>query len=248
MASFPTFPQPTNVETPDPDGQRYAVYFAPEPGGPLASFGADWLARDGATGDARPIPSVPGITAERLTALTKSARFYGFHATLKPPFHLKPGCDQDQLADAVARLAADQTAFQVTLGVRSLGGFLALMMAPPDYRMDALADACVRNLDKFRALPSDVELARRREADLSAQQEALLQQWGYPYVMGEFRFHMTLTARLTDEAERAVLWEALAARAAPIIAEPIAIDAIALFRQPRRDAPFTMLQRFPFGA
>ncbi|NQW11877.1 MAG: DUF1045 domain-containing protein [Alphaproteobacteria bacterium] len=248
MTSFPIFPDPSDPANPDPDGPRYAIYFMPAPGSPLAELGADWLARDCASGETRPAPSVPGIEAGRLAELTESARFYGFHATLKPPFHLKPGHDQDQLAGMIERLAMGQTAFDVTLGLRSLGGFLALMITPPDYRMDALADACVRDLDAFRALPNEQELARRRDANLSAQQEALLQQWGYPYVMGEFRFHMTLSARLTDDAERALLWETLSARAAPVVAKPVTIDAIALFHQPSRGEPFNLVRRFPFAA
>ena len=65
--------------------------------------------------------------------------------------------------------------------------------------------------------------------------------------MGEFRFHMTLSARLMDDAERALLWETLSARAAPVVANPVKIDAIALFHQPRRDTPFTQVRRFPFA-
>lgn len=245
MAQFPAFPE--NEAQPEPAWPRYAVYFAPPPGSALAEFGATWLGRDCATGDERTQPAVSGIAAERLTAITKSARGYGFHATLKAPFHLKPDRTLAELEAAAAAFAATRSPFPVRLGLRSLGGFLALMLTPPDHRVTALAADAVRDLDGFRALPSDAELARRREADLSPQQEELLQRWGYPYVMGEFRFHMTLTSRLPDGPERDAIVAALEPAAAPVVAEPVSIDAIALFRQERPGGPFLMVRRFPFG-
>ena len=44
----------------------------------------------------------------------------------------------------------------------------------------------MRELDAFRAPPDDAELARRRKAGLTERQDALLMQWGYPYVFEEF--------------------------------------------------------------
>lgn len=245
MAQFPTFPD--NDARPEPAWPRYAIYYAPEPGSPLAELGAGWLGRDCATGAERPLPSVPGIAPDRLAAITESARGYGFHATLKAPFHLKAGRSLADLEAAAEVFAARRAPIPVTLGLRSLGGFLALMMTPPDHRVAALAADVVQELDGFRALPSEAELSRRREARLSAQQEALLQRWGYPYVMGEFHFHMTLTSRLPDGPERAAVVAALEPRVAPVVAEPVVIDAIALFVQERKGGPFLMVRRFPFG-
>jgi putative phosphonate metabolism protein len=246
LAQFPAFPE-TEVPV-EPTWPRYAVYYAPEPGSPLAELGTGWLGRDCATGAERPLPAVPGITPERLAAITSSARGYGFHATLKAPFHLKAGRNLAGLEAAAAGFAAARAPIPVTLGLRSLGGFLALMMTPPDHRVLALAADVVQELDGFRALPSDAELARRRESALSAQQEALLQRWGYPYVMGEFQFHMTLTCRLPDGPERAAIVTALEPRVTPVVAGPVAIDAIALFVQERKAGPFLMVRRFPFGS
>lgn len=246
MAEFPAFPE--NEAQPEPAWPRYAVYYAPEPGSPLAELGAGWLGRDCATGRERPLPEVPGIAAERFAAITDSARGYGFHATLKAPFHLKPGRGLAELEAAAAAFAEKRTPVAVRLGLRSLGGFLALMMTPPDHRVLALAADVVQELDGFRALPSDAELARRRESRLSGPQEALLQRWGYPYVMGEFQFHMTLSCRLPDGPERAAIVTALEPRVAPVVAAPVAIDAIALFVQDHKAGPFTMVRRFTFGS
>jgi hypothetical protein len=68
-----------------------------------------------------------------------------------------------------------------------------------------------------------------------------LLRWGYPYVFDDFRFHMTLTARLSgDEADRV---EA-AARDwfAPYLDRPVAIDTLALFVEPSLGAPFEVLE------
>lgn len=246
MASFPSFPP--SDDQPGPASPRYAIYYAPKPGSPLAEFGAGWLGRDCATGEERPRPEIPGVSEERFAAITRSARDYGFHATLKAPFHLKPERSLAELEAAVQAFAAARAPLIVHLGLRSLGGFLALMTSPPDSRVTALAADVVRDLDGLRALPSDAELARRREADLSAQQEALLQRWGYPYVMGEFRFHMTLSSRLPDGPERDAIVAALEPRTAAVTRDPVAIDAIALFVQERKGGPFVMVRRFPFEA
>ena len=51
----------------------------------------------------------------------------------------------------------------------------------------------------FARPPGAAELERRRKAGLSAAQEKMLLRWGYPYVLDEFRFHLTLTGRLQPE-------------------------------------------------
>ena len=202
MAIFPPFP-----DTPDADQPRYAVYFLPEPGSPLALFGSRWLGRDCATGEILAQPNVPELDSAALAELTESARNYGFHATLKAPFHLKPGQTEDDLRDAMRARAASLEAFDVGLALRDLGGFLALMMAPSNHRMTELAAVCVREFETFRAALSDRDLERRRKAKLSAQQDTLLQRWGYPYVMEEFRFHMTLSKRLADGPDEVHMYQ-----------------------------------------
>ena len=61
--------------------------------------------------------------------------------------------------------------------------------------------------------------------------------------MEEFRFHMTLTARL-DPVEGAAVGRELASVVEPLCETALTIDAISLFRQDRRDAPFRLLRRY----
>ena len=224
---------------------RYAIFFAPQSGSPLAEFGNRWLGRDpvGAEDLAQPHP--PGIDPGRMVEITQSPWRYGFHATLKPPFALKEGTTAADL-DAAARAFAARRPFEVPLKLDSLAGFLALVPAAPVPELDALAADCVREFDRFRAPPDEAELARRRAAGLTERQETLLRQWGYPYVMEEFRFHMTLTERL-DEPERSALRAALDPLVAPLVRSPLVVDAVALFEQADREAPMLLAGRYPFG-
>jgi putative phosphonate metabolism protein len=228
-------------------GGRYAVYFVPDPASLLAQLGAAWLGDDVASGASLVPPRLAGLSAERQHAITAEPRRYGFHATLKPPFALAEGCNAEALGDAVGRLAAGIPAFTAPpLRPASIAGFWALIPPEPCVGLDRLAAACVRELDGFRAPPTAAELARRRAAGLSPAQEALLERWGYPYVMGEFRFHLTLTARLSPE-EGEIVRRGLAPLVEPLCRKPLAIDAISLLHQPRRVAMFRLVRRYPLG-
>ena len=174
--------------------RRYAIYYTPAPGTPLAEFGADWLGWDSAEGRAR---SRPAGSAPAIAQITAAPRKYGFHGTIKPPFHLAEGTTVDALQEALADLCA--SAAPVTLDglhLSRLGRFLALVPTGDASALAALAGRAVKTLDAFRAPASEAELAKRRAANLSPAQEAHLLQWGYPYVLDQFRFHMTLTGRL----------------------------------------------------
>jgi putative phosphonate metabolism protein len=226
---------------------RFAVYFAPEPSSALARFGRRWLGRDAVTGMPEESPELPGFSAGQLARLTADARHYGFHATLKPPFALAAGSSVETLQHAIATFAArSRPIVAPPLRLAAIGGFLALVPAQPSTELNELAADCVRAFDDFRAPPDEAELARRRTAGLTAAQEALLLCWGYPYVMEEFRFHLTLTGRL-DEAERAKLVPALEPIVAPLCRRPLRVDAIALFAQRTRDEPFRQIRRFSFA-
>lgn len=227
---------------------RYAIYLAPPPSTPLHAVASALLGRDAARDQSVPFRVPDGIAPERWQAITEDARGYGFHGTMKPPFRLAAGSDIGDLEQAVARYAATRTAFNgPPLVLRPISGFLALVPARADARIDALAADCVREFDRFRAPAGEGELARRRRSGLSARQDEYLQRWGYPYVMEEFRLHFTFTCRL-DEAERATAARALQPHVERFAAEPLRVDALVLFEQPEAGAPFRIRRRFPFGA
>ena len=181
-------------------------------------------------------PALPGIAE-----VTADARVYGFHATLKPPMRLTQGwaafiADVEALADRLAPF--DLPALQVA----DLSGFLALRETAPCPALHALADACVEALDPHRAPHTPAELARRRRGGLSDREEALLTRWGYPAVFETWRFHMTLTRRLSD-AERPAWREAAEAHLAPASAVQRRVEDICVFTQPAPNAPFRLARR-----
>ncbi|MGH1355033.1 MAG: DUF1045 domain-containing protein [Thalassovita sp.] len=180
--------------------KRFAVYYAPEPG-PLADFGAHWLGWDMALGAAATHPVVEGLD---IATLTETPRKYGLHGTMKPPFRLAPGRSVDDLATAVSAFCARHAPLTLEgLALTRLGRFLALTVTGDTAPLNALAAVVVRDLDPFRAPLTEAELERRRKSRLSPRQEELLSQWGYPYVIDEFRFHITLTGKMPRaEAER----------------------------------------------
>lgn len=223
----------------DTSAPRYAIYFVPPLSSALARFGETWFADD--------LGARCGLPAERAAALTESARMYGFHGTLKPPMRLRSSQSPGALSDALHRFCNDRERFEVApLEVARLSGFLALRPSAPAPALDRLAADCVAGFDAFRAPPGEAELARRRRAGLSAAQENLLRRWGYPYVFDEFRFHMTLSTRLSNEAEADALEATARELAAPALAVPLPVDGLALSRQTAPGAPFEVIERFFF--
>ena len=228
--------------------ERYAIYFAPVADGDLARFGDRWLGRDVETGKALPQPVLDGQDAHGLRALTEAPRHYGFHGTLKPPFQLAAGCDVGDLRRAMAGFAARQAAFEITaLRLREIGDFLALVPAEPTPALSKLADACVTEFDAYRAPPDAAELAKRHAAGLAPRQAELLARWGYPYVLDEFRFHLTLTGPIGEPDERSRVERLLQPLVAPSVTQPVPVRELCLFHQPDRVTPFRLIQRLPFG-
>lgn len=228
---------------------RYAVYWAPAQDDPLWLAGSRWLGRDAAaagivhTREEQPTSPAAGLTA--------SPALYGFHATLKPPMRLRPGCTEAALLDSVAALAAGIPAFTLPpLVVAWLGACLTIRPELPirhAHPLWRLADACVADLDDWRLPPSDDEIARRLQAGLTAEQTDLLRRWGYPHVMSHWRFHMTLSDPMParDSAPAQALMASARTAFDALLATPQRARDICVFRQDDTGAPFWLLQRCP---
>ncbi|WP_029040451.1 DUF1045 domain-containing protein [Cucumibacter marinus] len=230
--------------TEQPGTARFAIYFAPDPDSALWRAASGWLGRDAAGGEAGTI--VPhGFDVDEFAAATASARRYGFHATLVAPMRLASGMAPRDLSAAAEEFAARHKPF--TMGqaeIRNLAGFLAVMPVAQSDALTRFAGACVTHFRQFRAPMSAAEREKRLKGGLTARQTELLDEFGYPYVMEEFRFHMTLTDRL-PETERTRYLEAATDRFADVLAHPLAIDRIAIFKEPEPGAPFRRIADFP---
>lgn len=226
---------------------RYAVYYAPPADSALMRMAAAWLGRDAYAGVDLARPALPGLDGLDLDALTADPRGYGFHATLKAPFELAEGATEVELLDFAGVFAARRAPFTAAVAPASLGRFLAFRLEGPTPQMDDLHGACVRDFDPFRAPLSDFDLARRRKAPLTPEQDSRLISWGYPYIFEEFRFHMTLTGAIRDPALAERVLSALQVHFAPV-SGPHRFDGVAIFKQADRTAPFHVLERFTFTA
>ncbi|WP_412103273.1 DUF1045 domain-containing protein [Salipiger bermudensis] len=218
---------------------RYAVYYAPEPG-PFAEFTARWLGWDAAAGTEREHPDVPGVPLP-VAEITATPRKYGFHGTLKPPFRIT-GSRAALEADLAALAATLAPAEMPGLALTRLGSFVALTPEGDTAGLARIAAQTVRALDPHRAAPGEDELARRRKANLSPAQEKNLLRWGYPYVMEEFRFHLTLTGRL-PRAQAEATMAALAPVLEPLAPRPFRVDALCLFGEDEAGR-FHLLHRY----
>lgn len=226
---------------------RYALYFAPERDTKLAAFGQHVLGRD-AENDIAVAQFVPdGFSDEDWRTFTQSPRRYGFHATLKPPFALADGKTEEELFAAVRALARSFEPVDVSpLVVRASGSHVLLGLSHEHKEVHALADACVRDLDAFRAPPSAEQTARRLKANLSTREREHLEAWGYPYVFDTFVFHMTLAGPL-PEAARKSAYEGLKALYQKEAYEPFAMGSLCIFVEAEPGASFHCALRVPLG-
>jgi Protein of unknown function (DUF1045) len=225
--------------------RRFAIYAAPgvrsadTVGVLLRQRAEQWLGRS-VSGNSI-TPGVPlGWTRAAVDAMTVSARRYGFHATLKAPFQLAEGRTAEELDAAVARFAAGSAGTVIpTLTLGRLGGFFALVAGAEAPGLHALADEVVTRFDDFRAPMTGAELARRDQAALTPRQRELLKTWGYPYVLDEFSFHLTVTDRIPDE-QRPEVERALSDWFAVLLGADVPVDALAVFTEAEPGAPFEL--------
>lgn len=204
--------------------KRYAVYYAPRPGA-FAELANAWLGWDAATGRSLSQPDLPGLPFPAI--LTAEARRYGFHGTLRAPFRLAEGVTVEAAAAVVSALAARLAPVRCEgLILEDLQGFLALTPTGCEAALLELGAAVVEGTNALRAALSPDEISRRRPETLTARQRELLRLWGYPFVMEEFRFHLTLTDRLPEPGP---VMAALSDHFAPVLPRPFLIEDLCLF-------------------
>jgi putative phosphonate metabolism protein len=227
---------------------RYAIYFAAGADSALSRFGAELLGYDAYTGDELPFPQDALRVAPDWRDITADPRKYGFHGTLKAPMALAPGKTEAELVAACAAFAGKARPIpMIRPVVDAISGFIAVIPAEPVDALRELAADCVREFDAFRKGLTAEDRARRRPEKLSEQQRDYLDRWGYPYVMEEFRFHMTLTGRL-DAERRGPILAMLRERFAGLKRNALAIDRIALFRQDDAKARFRIIGEWPLAS
>jgi putative phosphonate metabolism protein len=223
---------------------RYAIYYVPAPGRDLACFGAQHIGYDAFGGGDLSFPDRIEQMVPDWRELTGDPRKYGFHATLKAPMSLASGGTEAELLAACEAFAGtSRTIPAIRPVVDSISGFVAVVPAEPSAELERLAADCTREFDSFRAPLTPEDRARRNPHQLTPRQREHLDRWGYPYVMEDFRFHLTLTGRL-DAERRATILPILQQRFAALDITTLTIDRIALFRQDGADSRFRIIGHY----
>ena len=224
--------------------KRFAVYYAPRQG-EFADRTAAWLGWDAASGRAVAQPDLAGLPRPA-AELTRDPRRYGFHGTLRAPFRLGDGISPDEARKAVAELALRTAPLRCgDLRIEDVHGYLALIPQGCEEALQALAACVVEGTNHLRAPLTEAEIARRRPEALSPRQRELLHRWGYPYVMEEFRFHLTLTGSLPPD-QRGPVMAVLRDHLGPVLPRPFAIEDLCLFGEDA-GGRFHLLHRAPLS-
>lgn len=226
--------------------KRYAIYFAPDRGSPWWGCWSAWLGRCAISGQALAQPAIAGLSQDAFFSLTAAPRRYGLHATLKAPMRLAHGASRQQLVDALQALCTTHSAFAMPpVHVTQLDDFLALTPSVPLPQLNRVADACVTELDQFRAPMEPAELAKRRPDELTAREREHLLRWGYPYVLDTFRFHISLTGSLAGIEARTIqaLRQAAQQHLDVLAGEPLMFDAVSVFEEPAPGTDFVLAAR-----
>lgn len=226
---------------------RYAIYFTPPADDPLTRRASHWLGRNAFSGEMLAQPIIEAFSEVAFSELTFDPRRYGFHATMKAPFELADGASETELVDALESFAARQTAFTLpALVLGQLGPFFALVPGAASPELQSLASDCVTVFDRFRAPLDDADLARRKPDRLTPNERRNLMAWGYPYVLDDFRFHMTLTGPVERE-DQSAMRAAIESYFTGLLDQPRQIDTLSLFVEPARGKPFTMHHTVPLA-
>ena len=213
---------------------RYAIYYIPDL--PLFQIGSDWLGWNSITGQ-------DTLLSADHHRITDRPRKYGFHATVKPPFSLASNSTLGELQNAFhAFCATVSPATGGTLKISRLGRFLAMTQDVQSNEVTELAASTVSNFDKFRAPQSDQDIEKRRQRRLTPEQDALMLRWGYPYVMQEFKFHMTLTGPLQNDEIDTIKHDANT-RFQEFLGQPLKIASLALLGEDSDSGRFHVINK-----
>lgn len=227
---------------------RYAIYYTPQPGSALASFGRSWFGRanDGVTLQAFSDAGLSATGFARLPALP--GRYPGLHAQFRAPFALRDGVSAEDLKQRLTSFAARRGAVATgPLTLARAGRYLALRPVEPKQELDWLAAQCVGAFDDFAAPISTAEWDAHSSPHLTEHQRLLLQSFGHPHVLSEYRFAIKLAGPLdTTHLERVqqALWPVLE----EICAEGVTVDGLSLFGDPGGRSPMRLIARYRLGA
>ena len=102
-------------------------------------------------------------------------------------------------------------------------------------------------LDSFRLPLTDAQLNKRRSVGLNPREDQLLQEWGYPFVLDCFQFHLSLTGSLKKATQDEI--EAMTNFAQrqlhTLKNNKIKIDSICIFEELTENSALILKKRIP---
>jgi hypothetical protein len=231
-----------------PSFARYAIYFTPQPGTALAAFGRSWFGRanDGITLQAFSDAGLSGTSLAKIAAAP--GRYTGLHALFRAPFALRDGIGPEALKSRLITFAARRKPVETgPLTLSRAGRFLVLRPVEATPALEWLAAQCVGAFEDFAAPPSDTEREEHASPHLSDYQRLLLESFGDPFVLSEYRFAITLTGPL-DAAHLERVAQALWPVLEEICASGVTVDGLSLFGDSGGRTPMRLVGRYRLGA
>jgi Protein of unknown function (DUF1045) len=226
---------------------RYAIFYTPQPGTAFAAFGRSWFGRanDGVTLHAFSQAGLGGASFARLAPA--SGRYTGLHASIRAPFAPRAGIKSDAIKTRLGKFAGRRKPLPTgPLTLARAGRFLVLRPVEATPGLDWLAAQCVASFEDFTAPPSDTERKEHTNLNLSDHQRLLLESYGDPHVMSEYRFSITLTGPL-DSAHLDRVMQALWPVLEEVCASGVTVDALSLFGECPGRVPMRLIGRYPFA-
>jgi hypothetical protein len=217
---------------------RWAVYYVPDAGTPLYEAGSRLLGRFIREGRAAEEPLLSDVNPRG--AFTAKPALYGFHSTIIAPF--RTDRSRGALVSEVQRAVKGVPAFPLPkLRLSLLSGFPALAAHAVSAPFMRLEKALLERLSPMFLPPDPASLARRGR--LSPRQLDYFWKWGYPFVLDQHRFHLTLGAPgAPDEYIRA-----LKGLFPPETLEGLTLSKVTLCLQEKEGEPFGVVRDFPLS-
>ncbi len=227
---------------------RYAICYTPQPGTALAAFGRSWFGRanDGVTLQAFSDAGLSGTSFAKLAVAP--GRYTGLHAQFRTPFAPRDGIGLDAVKTRLINFAARRKPIDTgPLTLSRSGRSLVLRPVEATPALDWLAAQCVASFEDFAAPPSDTEREEFAGPQLSDYQRLLLESFGDPYVLSEYRFSITLTGPL-DAAHLERVAQALWPVLEEICASGVTVDGLSLCGDTGGRTPMRLIGRYHLGA
>ena len=227
---------------------RYAIYFAPRDDSELERFGATVLRRraDDAAEWLNPDLPIAFPDSSDWPDLIQRPAHYGFHATIKAPFELAEGHTVDNLMTDLEQFCRSREPILLTgLAPIRTSRYDALAFHDQPEALPQLASDCVTYFEPYRAPISQADIDRREPAKLTKVQCEYLEKYGYPYILDDFNFHMTLSGR--NDHDDAVYLDWLKRLYQSMISQSPVLDRLCVFYQPDRTTSFVRVGEFVFG-